>query len=150
MKLAAKSLALALLATTACAGSQEKKDRNTLTQAPAGPPTCGNWVVVVERPTVAGGTYQGDAIHRAVIEGLGKEGCQALTAAPTSTPAGVSILTVSVSVSKLGDGGRVGLVATDTSTGSVKWRLQKEIIPGGDGLGASRAIGRELARMLSG
>ncbi len=151
MKAIMKAFGVMVVASAlACAGTQEKKDQTQAPQPPPGPPTCGNWVVVVEKPTVASGNFQPEAIHAAVIEGLGKEGCTALTAPPANLPAGVSVLTVSVNVSKLGEGGRVSLIATDTSTGSVKWRLQGEIVAGGDGLGASRRLGRDLAGRITG
>lgn len=110
-------------------------------------PMCGEWVVVVESPTVAG-SLDGDRILRAFLDGLRSSNCDAHTSRPAGIPAGVTVLQLAPRLQQMGGGAaNFAVVATDTSTGEVHSRHQ-ERISSGDGTAEGRRLGESIAASL--
>jgi len=146
MKLNSLFIVAAAAGLTACAGGQDTGTAGA--SAGLSVPTCGSWVVFVERPAVSSGGYQADAMQRSIVQSLSSGGCQAVTSKPAAVPSGASLLTVASMVSSTGTEGRISTLATNSDSGAIMWRLQQTIKAGEDGTAAASAIGSQLAGNL--
>ncbi len=111
-----------------------------------GVPTCGDWVVIVEAPTVTG-NFDADSIQRSFLEGLRAGGCEAHTSRPTQLPPGTPLLNLATRVQAVGTGGNLSVVATDVSSGDVHSRHQDRITSQAATVEA-RQLGENIAARL--
>lgn len=142
-------LALGLLVSAACASKQKTEDTGTATAAAAAPqvPTCAGHVVVVETPVVASGSYQADAVQRAVLQGMKSGGCTALPRPPSALPEGADLLIVSVRITSTGGGtGKVSAIVTQQASGQILGRFQESV--SGAPEPSSRTLGEKIAGTL--
>ncbi len=110
-------------------------------------PMCGDWVVIVESPTVSG-DLDGNRVLRALLDGLRGGGCEAHTTRPIGMPAGTSVLQLAPRLQPMGAGAaNLSVIATDTASGDVHSRYT-ERIPTGDGTAEARVVGQRIAERL--
>ncbi len=140
---------LALGSLPACSHRQKQETAPVAATAPAAPaiPTCGGWIVVVERPLVTAGGFSADTLLRAMIDGLAAGGCTAQTAVPAGATG--PILKLSIKASALGNGGVISLTATDNATGALKWRFQERVGATAEGASATSGLGQKMAGILA-
>lgn len=140
---------LVLASLPACSHKQKQETAPVADTTPAAPaiPTCGGWIVVVERPLVTAGGFSADALLRAMIDGLAAGGCTAQTAVPAGATG--AVLKLSIKASALGKGGVISLTATDNATGELKWRFQERVGSTAEGAGTTSGLGQKMAGILA-
>jgi len=137
---------------TACASKQKPAEQSvapaetTTTVAPQ-TPTCGGWAVVLEAPMVPAGKFNASKLQSSLVQGLAGAGCTALMSAPTD---GTPVLAISTKASAIGEAGSIMLMATESSTGVIKWRFQEKVAAGQDGSAVMQTLGNKLASTLAG